>query len=153
MKSKEFIDQNYNQIELFKECLTLNKAQLKEHARLKAMIGKTKLYPKIINQDIDLNKLIRYKETWLDIYQRTSGTHNEKKFAADKNIGMKLAQTYLLPYTKRKLNLEALSAANKQLKRKINQKLDNELRVGKKGEKPVKISESKTVSNDKDHLK
>ena len=146
---QKFIDQNYGQIELFKECLTLSKEQLKEHTRLKATIGKTKLYPRIINKDINLKKLITYKETWLDIYQRSNGTHSEKKFAADKNIGMKLAQTYLLPYTKRKLNLEALSKANAQLKKKLNQTPDTELRVGAKGEKHVKLSESKTVETKK----
>lgn len=56
-------------------------------------------YPKlcegILSGIIKPKQLILNKRTWLDIYMQTDGTHREKKFQADKNIGTKLAKQYL----------------------------------------------------------
>lgn len=90
-------------------------------------------YPKLIQslQKNDdplsmISELIQYTETWINDYYHSKDNHNERKFSADKNLGMKLAQKYLYPHipTSKKPKLKDLQKANTLLKKKVNKPLE-----------------------------
>lgn len=84
-------------------------------------------YPKLSkslhSSSFDLDRLITYKETWKKIYIETPGEHEDKKYMADKNIGMELAKIYLFPQ-KGSPSYKQLKLANEKLKKKIKQPIE-----------------------------
>lgn len=79
-----------------------------------------KLYSGIINDSINLKQLIDYKIEWKELYIETEGTHDDKKYEADKRIGMHLAKIFLFP-NKGTPSYSQLKQANSALKSKLNQ--------------------------------
>lgn len=146
MSHEAFIKENEKQIEMFKRIASLPHNKRIKDEEFKTQFHKeSKTFKGVKAGTIDLVKLIEYKEEWLKLYQKTNGNHEEKKFAADKKLGVKLAQLYIPNFAQR-ATYDNMSKANRKLKRQlpyINQPV--EMKVGAKGETPVVLSESDAV--------
>ena len=78
-----------------------------------------RLYSSIVNGTVDLNHLIKLKKRYINIYTEKAGSHKEKKFYADKNIGQELAMLYFYPSINQKPTFKQLRQANEKLKKKL----------------------------------
>ena len=79
-----------------------------------------RLYSSISSGMVDIDKLIELKKRFLYEYTNKSGSHKEKKFHADKNIGQEIARLYYYPQINKKPTYKDLKRANEQLKKAMN---------------------------------
>ncbi len=79
-----------------------------------------RLYSSISSGMVDIDKLIELKKRFLYEYTNKSGSHKEKKFHADTNIGQEIARLYYYPQINKKPTYKDLKRANEQLKKAMN---------------------------------
>lgn len=79
-----------------------------------------RLYSSISSGMVDIDKLIELKKRFLYEYTNKSGSHKEKKFHADKNIGQEIARLYYYPQINKKPTYKDIKRANEQLKKAMN---------------------------------
>ncbi len=79
-----------------------------------------RLYSSISSGMVDIDKLIELKKRFLYEYTNKNGSHKEKKFHADKNIGQEIARLYYYPQINKKPTYKDIKRANEQLKKAMN---------------------------------
>lgn len=94
-----------------------------------------KIADKIKNDpNFDLNKIIEYKIEWKELYMSRDGEHEDKKFFADKRIGMHLADRFLFPKEKKRPSYQNIQKANQLLSKKVenNKEAQREFQLSRK---------------------
>ena len=54
-----------------------------------------KTYNLLISESLDIPKFVQYNQEYIETYKKTKGTHQRKKFEADKQVSQKIAQLYI----------------------------------------------------------
>ena len=79
-----------------------------------------KTYKLLINNSLDTDKFVEYNKEYIEKYSNTNGTHDRKKFEADKCVSHKIALLYMTNF--KSCSPSDINRANYILEKKYNEK-------------------------------
>lgn len=95
MTDNKFIEERQKLID-FIQTFDKTKQDTPEYKQFEKDCPKT--YKLLINDTLDIEKFVAYNKEYIDIYTKTNGTHDRKKFEADKFVSHKIALLYMSNY-------------------------------------------------------
>jgi anaerobic glycerol-3-phosphate dehydrogenase len=123
----ESLQEQYANLDLIREELKKGKSLETIEEELQAiqtfLHNHPKTREKLSNSDPlkSIDTLMQFNQQYRQIYQSSQGSHTNKKYSANKNIGQSLAAEYLYPTLEHKPTLKDFKRANRLLEKKLEQ--------------------------------